>query len=124
METTLNKKIAVMVLILALAAAVAGVASTANAFPTKTKACSGCHGSSSAVKITLTRASATSTTVTYKIKVTGGKGTAAWAVLQGAKNVKHKTASTGSFTLKKGVAYKVWAVKKGSGARYKALTAK
>jgi hypothetical protein len=105
---------------------VVGAASSATAVPSKTKACtsSGCHRSSSAVKITLTRSSSTTTTVTYKIKVTGGKGTAGWAVLKGATNVKHRTASTGTFTVKKGVAYKVWAVKKGSGAKYKALTAK
>jgi hypothetical protein len=123
MEEPMKKKIAIAVVALAVfTALVAGAASSATAFPTKTKACSSCHATAAAVKITLTRSSSTTTTVTYKIKVTGGSGVAGWALLKGSTNVKHKTASTGSFTVKKGVAYKVWAVKKGSGAKSKALT--
>jgi len=39
--------------------------------------------------------SATTTlTTTYSIKVTGGKGVAAWAVFSGKTNIKHKLAAT------------------------------
>jgi len=76
------------------------------------------------VKITLTRASSTTTTVTYNIKITGGSGTAGWALMRGTTNVKHRTASTGKFTVTKGKTYKVWAVKKRSGSRYKTITPK
>ena len=120
----MKKTITALVLIAALTIGIVAMASSATAFPTKKKSCSACHGTSGAVKITLTRSSATSTTVTYKIKVTGGNGRAGWAVLKGATNMQRKTASTGSFTIKKGTAYKVWAVKSGSGAKSKGLTAK
>ena len=76
------------------------------------------------MKITLTRVSSTATTVTYKIKVTGGKGQAGWALFRGKSNVKHRTASTGTFKVTKGKTYRVWAVKKGTGSRYRKLIAK
>jgi len=120
----MKKTITALVLVAALTIGIVAVASSATAFPTKKKSCSSCHGTSSAVKITLTRSSATTTTATYKIKVTGGKGQAGWAVLKSATNVKHKTASTGTFTINKGTAYKIWAVKAGSGAKLKTFTAK
>lgn len=120
----MKRTIATIILIAALAAGIVGIASSASAFPTKRTACSRCHGSSTAVKITLTRTSSTATRVTYKIKVTGGSGAAGWALLRGTTNVKHRTASTGVFTVTKGKTYKVWAVKKGTGARSRTLTAK
>jgi hypothetical protein len=120
----MKKTLAASILILAIVVGVFGVASTATATPGKSKSCSVCHHKRTAVKITLTRSSSTSTTVTYKIKVTGGKGRAGWAVFQGAKNIKHKTASTGMFTLAKGKTYKVWAVKKSTGSRSKVLLVK
>lgn len=120
----MKKHIAALVLILAIVVGVVGAASSASAFPTKKSACSSCHGSSTKVKITLTRSSSTTTTVTYKISVSGGKGKAGWALLKGSTNVKHRTASSGTFTVTKGKTYKVWAVKTGSGAKYRTLTAK
>lgn len=120
----MKRTIATILMLVALAAGVIGVASSASAFPTKRTACSRCHGASTAVKITLTRSSSTTTTATYKIRITGGSGAAGWALLKGTTNVKHRTASTGVFTVAKGKTYKVWAVKKGSGARYRTLIAK
>jgi hypothetical protein len=118
----LKRTLVAAALILTLAVGIVGAASSATAVPSKKKACSTCHGKSSAVKIKLTRASETSTTATYSIKVTGGKGRAGWAVLKGATNVKRRTASSGTFTVTKGSTYRVWAVKKGSGAKYKTLS--
>jgi hypothetical protein len=120
----MKKTLATTALILVMVAGLAGVASTASAHPTKKTACSGCHGTSSAVKITLTKTSETTTTATYKIKVGGGSGTAGWAVLAAGKNLTHKTAASGSFTVNRGASYKIWAVKKGSGAKSKSLTVK
>jgi len=120
----MKKLVATTALVLALVAGVASVASTATAHPYKTRACSACHGSSSAVTITLTRKSATTKTVTYAIKVTGGKGKAGWAVMSGTTNLAHRSYYTGTFTVAKGKTVKVWAVKTGSGARYRYLTVK
>ncbi len=110
--------------VLAIVAGAIGAASTASAAPTKKKSCSTCHKSTKVVKINLTRASETTTTVTYNITITGGKGTAGWAVFKGTTNVKRKTASTGTFATTKGKTYKVWAVKKSSGSRYKTISPK
>lgn len=120
----MKRMIAAGVLIAALAVGVMGTVSSAAAVPSKRVACSRCHRASTAVKITLTRSSSTSTTVTYKIRITGGTGTAGWALLRGTRNVKHRTASTGTFTVTKGTTYKVWAVKKRTGSRVRTLTAK
>jgi hypothetical protein len=120
----MKKALTASVAALALAAMLLVGVTTASAHPSKTSACTGCHSRKTSVKITLTRVSATSTTVTYKIKVTGGSGTAGWAVLAGGKNLAHKTASTGTFKLAKGKIVKVWAVKKDTGSNYKSLTAK
>ncbi len=119
-----KKTLVAALVVLAIVVGMVGAASSATASPGKAKSCSKCHKATTKVKIALTRASETSTTVTYKIKITGGKGTAGWALFRGAKNVKHKTASTGTFTATKGKTYKVWAVKKRSGSRYKTITPK
>jgi len=119
-----KRTIATIAVIAALAAGVIGVASSATAHPYKTVACTNCHRASSAVVITLTRSSSTTTTVTYKIKVTGGSGSPGWALFRGTHNLKHRSLSTGVFTVTKGKTYKVWAVKTGSGARYRTLIAK
>jgi hypothetical protein len=120
----MKKVLTVFVAATALAAMLLVGATTASAHPTKTSACTGCHSRRTAVKITLTRVSATSTTVTYRVKVTGGSGTAGWAVLAGGKNLARRTASTGTFKIAKGKTAKVWAVKKGTGSNYKSFTAK
>jgi len=119
----MRKTVATLALIAVLAAGVVGAASSATAAPTKKKSCSTCHKTAAAVKVTVTRVASldTSDTATYKIKVTGGKGIAAWAVLQGTTNVAHKTSKTGTVTLTKGQTYKVWAVKKGSGSKSKTI---
>jgi hypothetical protein len=117
----LRKSIASVFVIVALVGSVVGFASTATAHPTKKSACSGCHHSSSAVRITITKKSSTSTKVTYAVKVTGGKGTAGWAVLSGGKNLARKRSSSGTFTVAKGRTVKVWAVKTGSGATCRSL---
>jgi hypothetical protein len=118
----MNKKLIAIAVIAALTLGIVGLASTATAKPTKTISCSNCHKKTTKVKISVSRTSETSTTATYSIKVTGGSGKAGWAVLQSGTNLKHKTASTGSFTLNKGATYKVWAVKKGTGSRVKSLS--
>jgi hypothetical protein len=110
--------------LIAFVAAAAASASSAVAHPTKRSACSKCHGSSSAVKLVVTQKSSSATKVTYSIKITGGSGTAGWAVLSGGKNIAHKRAKTGKFTVAKGKKIKVWAVKTGSGAKYKSITVK
>jgi hypothetical protein len=120
----LKKSLAAILVAVALAGSVIGFASTATATPTKKKACSSCHGTSSAVKITVKKKSSTSSKVTYSVKVTGGSGKTGWAVLSGGKNLARKKASTGTFTVAKGKSIKVWAVKTGSGAKYKAMTIK
>jgi flagellar basal body-associated protein FliL len=119
-----KKTLVATLLVLAIVVGMVGAATSATAFPSKSKSCSKCHKPTTKVKIALTRASETTTTVTYNVKITGGKGTAGWALFQGTKNVKHKTASTGTFTATKGKTYKVWAVKKRSGSRYKTITPK
>ena len=106
-----------LLVVLALSLAVFGTASSAVAFPTKTKSCSGCHPSKAQVKITLKRLSSTKTTAKYRVTVSGGSGTAGWAVLSGSKNLAHKTASTGTFTVVRGKTVRVWAVKTGTGSR-------
>ncbi len=105
-----------------LATALFGTASEAVAEPPKKKACSSCHDTTSAVKITLTKKSKTSTTRSYYLKVTGGKGKAGWAVYYNGKNIKHKTSSKGTITLKRGKTYKIRAVREDSGARTKTFT--
>jgi flagellar basal body-associated protein FliL len=117
-----KKTLVATLLVLAIVVGMVGAATSATAFPSKSKSCSKCHKATTKVKIALTPASETTTTVTYTVKITGGKGTAGWALFQGAKNVKHKTASTGTFTATKGQTYKIWAVKKRSGSRYKTIT--
>jgi len=108
----------------ALAGVLFAGAATAGATPGRTTACSNCHHASTTVKLTVTKVSSTSTTVTYKVSVTGGKGTAAWAVLSGGKNLAHRTVSTGTFKVTKGKTIKVYGVKKGTGSRVKTITAK
>lgn len=120
----MKKSLATVLVTVVLVAGVVGFASTATAHPTKKSACSGCHGVSSAVKITVKKKSSTSKKVTYTVKVSGGSGTAGWAVLSGGKNLAHKKASSGTFTVAKGKKIKVWAVKTGSGAAYKSITVK
>lgn len=120
----MKKAAIIAVVALSLVALLATVAPSAMAFPTKKSSCSGCHGSSSAVKVTVTRVSSTTKNVKYKVKVSGGKGTAAWAVLYGGKNLARKKAATGTFTVAKGKTVKVWGVKTGSGAHVKSLKAK
>ena len=119
-----NRTLMAIFLVAALTIGAVGIASTATASPSKKKSCSACHSLRTAVKITLTRASSTATTATYRIRIIGGKGQAGWALFNGAKNIKHRTASTGTFTVTKGKAYKVWAVKNGTGSRYRLLTAR
>jgi hypothetical protein len=99
-------------------------ATNAVATPGKTTACSNCHHASAAVKISVTKVSSTAKTVTYRVSVTGGNGTAAWAVLSGGKNLAHKTASTGTFKVAKGKTIRVYGVKKGTGSARNTLTAK
>jgi hypothetical protein len=109
---------------LALAGLLFAGATTAGATPGRTTACSNCHHASTTVKLSVTKISSTATTVTYKVTVTGGRGTAAWAVLAGGKNLAHKIASTGTFKVAKGKTIKVYGVKKGTGSRVKTITAK
>jgi len=109
---------------IALAGLLFAGAATASATPGKSTACSNCHHASTAVKICVSKVSSTATTVTYKVTVTGGKGTAAWAVLSGGKNLAHKTAATGTFKVAKGKTIRVYGVKKGTGSARKTLTAK
>jgi hypothetical protein len=118
------RRILIAAATLALAGLLLATTSAAVATPSKSTSCSGCHGRNTAVKISVTRVSRTSTTVKYSVKVTGGSGTAAWAVLSGGKNIARRTASTGTFKVAKGKIIKVWAVKKNTGANYKSLTAK
>ncbi len=107
---------------LALAGLLLAAATTAGATPGRTAACSKCHRASTAVKLAVTKVSSTATTVTYRVSVTGGKGVAAWAVLAGGKNLKHRTASTGTFTVAKGKAIRVFGVKKGTGSAARSFT--
>ena len=109
---------------IALAGLLFAGATTASATPTRTTACSNCHHASTAVKIAVTKLSSTATTVTYRVTVTGGKGTAAWAVLSGGKNLAHRLASTGTFKVAKGRTIRVYGIKKGTGSARKTLTVK
>jgi len=120
----MKKALATTAVLIALVAGVAGAATSATATPTKKTACSGCHKTASAVKVTVTKKSQTSKKATYSVKVTGGSGTAAWAVLASGKNLTHKKASTGTFSVTRGKTYKVWAVKKGTGSTSKKLVVK
>jgi hypothetical protein len=120
----MKKTLATVLLCVALVGSAVGFASTAVAHPTKTKACSSCHGSSSAVTIAIKKKSSTAKKVTYTIKVSGGSGSAGWAVLAGGKNLAHKSSKSGTFSIAKGKKVKVWVVKTGSGAKAKTITAK
>jgi hypothetical protein len=100
----------------------AGV-TTASASPGKAAACSSCHKRKAAVRISVKPIASSATTVTYKVRVSGGSGKAAWAVLSGGSNIAHRNASTGTFTVAKGTAIKVYGVKKKTGSRTKTLTA-
>jgi hypothetical protein len=120
----MKKTIATVAILAALIAGAVGAASTATATPAKTKACSGCHHSATAVKVTVTLVSKTATKAKYKVVVSGGKGKAAWAVQRAGKNLAHKLAATGTFTVKRHRTYKVWGVKKGTGSRSKTLAVK
>ena len=120
----MKKVLTTAVAAVALAGLLLVGATTASATPGKTSACTKCHHLSSAVKLSVTKSSSTSTSVTYKVKITGGSGTTAWAVLSGGKNLKHRTAATGTFTVAKGKAIKVYAIKKSTGSAVKSLTAK
>jgi hypothetical protein len=124
METSMKKTLMTALLAAALVASVVGFAGTAAAHPTKTKACSSCHGSSSAVTITVKKKSSTAKKVTYTVKVSGGSGSTGWGVLAGGKNLAHKSSTSGTFSIAKGKKVKVWAVKTGSGAKAKTITAK
>jgi hypothetical protein len=118
----MKKVLVSLVVIAALTGALFGSVGGAVAKPSKSKSCASCHGTSSAVKIKLTKKSSTSTKRTYTLKITGGKGKAGWAVFSGGKNIKHKTSSKGTITLKRGKTYKIRAVKTGSGTRTKTFT--
>ena len=117
----MRRTIAATVVTAVLMGALVVAVPAATATPRKAK-CSSCHAASSKVKIKLTRTSETTDTATYSIKVTGGKGTAGWAVFQGTKNLKHATKATGSFTATIGATYTFRAVKKKSGSAAKKLT--
>jgi hypothetical protein len=120
----MKKVLPIAVATVALAGMLLAGATTAAAVPTRTTACSNCHSPSSSVKIKITKVSSTSSAVTYKVAVTGGSGTAGWAVLSGGKNLAHKVASTGTFKVAKGKTIKVYGVKKGTGSARKTLTVK
>ncbi|MBI5230693.1 MAG: hypothetical protein HY876_00845, partial [Coriobacteriales bacterium] len=113
-----------LTIVVALVAFVAMAATPAMATISKRSSCSGCHGSSTSVKVAVTKVSSTTKSVKYKVRVTGGRGTAAWAVLAGSKNLARRRASSGYFTLPIGKKVRVWGVKTSTGARYRALTAK
>ncbi len=118
----MKKKLVLLVVVAALTLGLVGVSTNAMAKPRKTSSCSNCHKKTTKVKISLSRTGETSTTVTYSIKVTGGSGTAGWAVLRNGANLKYRTSSTGTFTVDKGATYKVWAVKKKTGSRVKSIS--
>jgi hypothetical protein len=121
----MKKALSLLIVTAAITALLLGTAATAGATVSKTKSCSGCHRRSTAIKVAVTKVSSTATdTVTYKVKVTGGSGKVAWAVLSGGKNVARKKASTGTFKVAVGKTFRVWAYKGGK-SNYKAtITAK
>jgi len=118
----MKRVVLAFVVITAMVGALFGSTVGAVAQPTKTKTCSSCHGTSAAVKIKLTKKSSTAKTRKYSITITGGKGTAGWAVFSGKTNIAHKVSSKGTVTLKRGKTYKIRAVKTDSGAKTKTFT--
>lgn len=104
-----------------MAASMLGGAGTAVAHPNKTVACKNCHGTYSAQKISATLVRKTGNSRIYKISTPRAT---AWAVLLGAKNVKHGYGSSGSVTLVKGKTYKLWAVNINRGANVRTLVVK
>lgn len=98
-------------------------APAAQAHPTYAQACSSCHGGSTAVKVAVTQTAHTATTGTYRVSVTGGTGSAGWAVLDGTLNRARASAATGTFTVPLGRTYRVWGVKLDNGASYVTLSA-
>lgn len=117
----MKKTVAAIALIVAVTVGIVGIATTATAVPTKKISCSPCHKKTTKITITTTATAEATNTVTYSVKITGGKGKAGWAVFSGKKNIARKKASSGTFTLTRGKTYKVWAVKKSTGARFKTL---
>jgi hypothetical protein len=120
----MKRALSLTIAALALAGLVLAGATAAVATPGKTTACSKCHHLKSTVHLSVKKVSSTSTTVTYKVGVTGGKGITAWAVLSGGKNLKHRNASTGTFTVAKGKAIKVYGVKTRTGSAVRSFTSK
>jgi hypothetical protein len=119
----MRKTLTIAMAALALTGLLLAGATTASATPGKAAACSNCHKRKTAVHVSVKPISNTATTVTYKVRVTGGSGKAAWAAFSGGSNIAHRNASTGTFTVAKGTAIKVYGVKKKTGSRTKTLTA-
>jgi hypothetical protein len=118
----MKKALTIAVATMALTGVLLAGATSAVATPTKKISCSKCHAPSTAVVLTVTPVKNAATTVTYKIKITGGKGRAAWAVLSGGKNLAHAFSASGTFKAKKGTVITVWAVKKGTGSADTTIT--
>lgn len=119
----MKRNLAIPVMMLAAIGMWAAFTATAEAFPTKTTACSSCHGAAADTVVKLTELSNNGTTATYNIQVTStGGGMIGWTVLDGATNVAHASAATGSFSVAVGKTYTVWGNDTNSGAASVKLT--
>jgi hypothetical protein len=118
----MKKALTIAVATMALTGVLLAGATSAVAHPTKKISCSNCHAPSTAVVLTVTPTKTAAKTVTYKIKITGGKGKVAWAVLSGGKNIAHALSSTGTFKAKRGTTITVWGVRKGTGSADTTIT--
>jgi hypothetical protein len=120
----MRKHLKITIAGLALAGTVLASVATASATPNKSTACATCHGRSTAVRVAVAKVASTAKVVTYRVQVSGGSGVSAYVVFNGTKVIARRTSTTGTFKVAPGKAIRVWAVKSGSGANYKALTSK
>lgn len=116
------RRIATLLLAAAAFGIIAGAATSAYAHPTYAQSCSDCHGGASAVKVAVSQTSATGSSATYHITVSGGSGSAGWAVLEGSTSRSHASNASSSFTVAVGHTYQVWGVKTSTGANHISLT--
>lgn len=119
-----NRTATTALLVVALVTGLFGAVGAASANTWRPKTCTQCHKKTTKVTITVTPSAADTTTATYALKLKGGKGKAGWSVFSGAKIVARGSATTGKFTIPRGASYKVWAVRKSTGARSKTIAVK
>jgi hypothetical protein len=116
-----NRTATTALVIVAMVMGLFGAVGAASANTWRAAACTKCHKKTTKVSIVVTPSSTDTDTATYTLALKGGKGKAGWTVFADGKIVARGRATTGTVTLQRGATYKVWGVRKSTGARSKAL---